>query len=86
MMTDMPTAQAERDKHRAMMLDPQRWPRWPWLPIKRRGHNQPGTECAAIYADDTVEGEPVTVKFPRPGQPKVYTDVDAVLDDGWIVD
>lgn len=87
-MARTPT-QTERDRNRDMMLDPTRWPRWPWLPVKK-GSSFPYV-LGVIYAGDTVEGQPVTVCASHPtlssvDGPKTYTDVDAVLDDGWVVD
>lgn len=34
---------------RAMISDPTRWPRWPWLPVKRTNSN--GLQCAVVHAD-----------------------------------
>lgn len=80
----------ELARERERMLSPMLWPMWPWLPVKRRG--QEGIECGRIWADDTIEGQPVTVyRWPDEAPPedriiKKYTDVDAVLDDGWVID
>jgi hypothetical protein len=87
-----------REKHLSMMRTPDKWPRWPVLPIKRYNPDHHGTECAVMFA---VEGYLTTVflgylieaKGPTiadamacyPNRLK-YDDYDAILDDGWIVD
>jgi hypothetical protein len=102
---------AERAKERAMLLDPTRWPRWPWLPVKKIGEHGPVAH-GLVYADDTDEGQPLQVwpfldykpaawiaitngqgdelaaQVEAAGHGKVvkYEDVDALLDDGWVVD
>lgn len=78
-----------RAEDREMMLTPLRWPRWPWLPVKQPQADGSWPNIGSIYADDTEEGKPVTVRFDpklNPNEPKTYPDVDALLDDGWVVD
>lgn len=79
-----------REEERDMMLSPLRWPLWPWLPIKQEPKSRGMLpKIARIYADDTNEGKPITVRFDpklNPEENKIYRDVDALLDDGWVVD
>jgi hypothetical protein len=86
------TPTTSREAERQMMLDPMRWPCWPWLPVKRYSET-PGQppDCALIYADDTVDGQPVTLfehpyKTKRPDRLETFANVDAMLDAGWVVD
>jgi hypothetical protein len=80
----------ERTEHRTMMLDPRRWPYWPWLPVKHITRDV--AEFGAIYADDTDEGKPVRVFMRNMGtappeeRERTFLDVDGVLDAGWRVD
>lgn len=93
-----PMADAAIDRH--MMLNPCQWPCWPLLPVKRRPKDGTGVQCAVIVAveghlttvfdahmielggtnlkESLFENEQV-VKY-------VYTDVDAIQADGWVVD
>lgn len=79
-----------REQHREMILNPDKWPLL-YLPLKRAGF-----ECAVFTApisqhsipeDQSIEIRIGTIygklsELPR----KTYTDVDALLDDGWVVD
>lgn len=83
---------------KAMMSSPDRWPRWPWLPMKRHvnGHSDldlgllhadafPDQPCK-IYKGNLFEGK--LHYFPLADQAfwSEYPNFDAVLADGWIVD
>lgn len=77
------------DQHKAFIQDPDQWPRWPHLPLKRKG----SYDIGYLYGDPPPSGQPITVhvggNIYHPGleaTKKVYEDVDAMLDDGWIVD
>jgi len=83
-----------REKHREMILDPFKWPHLV-LPIKR--YRDGGMETALVYAgmERLKEDEPIQVKLNTtmfgdlPGlesEMKTYENVDALLDDGWVVD
>ena len=77
--------------HLAMMKNPNNWPQWPILPIKRPD-KQHGMECAIMYA----EGKPVIYfvnmwelsketkwsELPK----KIYESFESLLADGWVVD
>lgn len=80
-----------RAEEREMMLSPLKWPHL-WLPLKRRGR---GTVETAVLGtatnDDSQEievyiGANVFRIQETGGEVKKYKDVDAVLDDGWVVD
>jgi len=85
---------AERAKHREMILNPLRWPNIV-LPLKRGNPFDAGN--TAVFAPNlgvnTISDDaPIEIligtlfdklnELPR----KSYADVDALLDDGWIVD
>lgn len=86
----------ERDAELAMMGSPLRWPRWPWLPLKRTGDHGP-PETGVLYAED-VDGPArwasasrrpkTTVRAYEKGAPDLaeYPSVEAMYDDGWVVD
>jgi len=73
-----------------------KWPKWPWLPIKRHTITG-GIQCALLHADD-YDGETTPVYldnlysdtvsfFPRPDCPVVrYVSLEAMFADGWMVD
>lgn len=98
----MPTAAEKHriEEHRlnlARMSDPGGWPRWPVLPVKRRGHT---TESFGIGIMVAVEGRLFHVYNAsmfglKPGplsdqldqmERKEYKDYEGILDDGWVVD
>lgn len=75
-----------------MILSPSRWPCWPLLPLKRRTRDANDPECGFICATNqaskrvflgnifTAKGDMKSTKFLD------YSDVDALLADGWQVD
>lgn len=85
--------QHTREDHRNMILDPYKWPHMS-LPLKRfrNGH----METALLWAgmNRLSEDEPLQIKANTtlfgnlPGGPDFidYDNVDALLDDGWVVD
>ncbi len=83
------------DEELQMMKNPSRWPRWPFLPLKRRNRDTPGgfPELGRLLStsttDDTVE--PVvylgTLFETMQGARTIkYTDLEAIVDDDWRVD
>ena len=71
---------------KAMMLSPDKWPRWPVLPLKRstnRGFPETGfiTEGKWIVYLTNL-WEPNFSDCEKIG----YADVDGLLSDGWVVD
>lgn len=79
--------QERNDK--AMMSNPDLWPNWPYLPIKRP-HAAEGMQCAMLFATlppvvilsnlfDTSEDK-------KNAERVEYSDIDAVLNDNWVVD
>lgn len=76
-----------------MMSSPEDWPIWPRLPLKRtdpRGADY-GIQVGYLIA---IEGQLTTVFLktifekhdPETEDKKVYQDVWAIQDDGWVVD
>jgi len=82
-----------REDHRAMILDPFKWPHLV-LPIKRYKDGQMDTALVFAGMERLKPSDPIQVKLnttifgPLPGESKmtVYANVDALLDDGWVVD
>lgn len=82
-----------RGQDRAMILDPDRWPAWPRLPIKNPGRFNDSEERAfgVLLAEDVRESGPITVRLhlifeAANGATERFDDVDALLDAGWTVD
>ena len=82
----------EHERHRKMILDPMKWPVM-WLPLKR--HREGGGYDVAVLGTATKDEKQelnifinLTIFGSEVGdvEEKTYTDVDALLDDGWIVD
>lgn len=86
----------EREKDLKFMSDPEKWPEWPWLPMKRR---VPGEhpELALLHADCEADKPTPLYKinlfqlktwFPTHKMPKTkeYKTFDEMLADGWEVD
>lgn len=79
---------------REMMLSPVKWPRWPMLPVKRPAVH--GIDCAFLLAtkDNYVANETFTLYHGYIyGQPDiktlkttVYSSIDELLADKWVVD
>jgi hypothetical protein len=78
---------------RAFILNPERWPRWPLLPVKK--YNHPGITTGIIAA---VKGEELRVYVDanlfdfdivaarKAGNHVTYKSVDEMLAAGWLVD
>ena len=79
------------DRERKMMLDHEKWPCWPFLPVKRRNHKvEPniGVMCASKEDRWTVYHINM-FDMPRDlatASKSEYATVDALLADGWVVD
>lgn len=89
----------DREREVKMMSTPDAWPRWPVLPLKRAGYPTEDRPVTGILF--AVHGRMTEVFFGNLHQlkgptiadamsccngSKVYTDLDAILDDGWQVD
>lgn len=76
-----------------MINEPDRWPRWPLLPLKRRRGARPGTRLDEQFLGFLVDVESPpyvvyvgTMFLARPGQPSErYNTLDALLQE-WKVD
>ena len=81
---------------RAMVLNPNKWPRWPFLPMKRPGNH--GPECCFLvqqkelilyktymFGLDDLPGDTFAEKV-KDVKTYRYDNVDALLADGWVVD
>ena len=87
------SVQYTREDHKAMILDPFKWPHLV-LPIKRYVNGR--METGLVYAgmEKLKEDEPIQVKlnstiFGDVGEKvemTTFKNVDALLDDGWVVD
>lgn len=71
-----------REREKAMMSDPTRWPLRPTLPVKQR--LAPGVQGFPAVGTLT-EGEGFTVTKWN-GERLQFPDVEALLDAGWVVD
>lgn len=74
-----------------MILNPDRWPQWPCLPLKRYGKDRDVEIGVLTHDDDYVRGVYVvsmTNLFSNtpPAEFKTYNNVDELLVDGWEVD
>ena len=80
---------AQPKTDREMILDPDSWPKWPILPLVRRGRD---VSCAIIYGDPGKDGQVLFVEGANMYTGKdswkngVLRQVDDVLADGWVVD
>ena len=91
-----------RQKDKAMITDQDRWPMWPRLPLKKYPVDFAHPENRLGFMVGTMDPEmdaapPFTVYvgllyqpleefMDRPDKVKTYTSIDALLDDGWVVD
>lgn len=79
----------------ALLKDPMRWPNWPYLCMKKMGEKDP-EQFGVIMA---MEGRMTTIYLINfwsmvdgtdkltEKTPKIeYKDLDALLNDGWVVD
>jgi len=85
-------------KHRAMILDTSRWPKWPWLTLTRKETTDPANpfgDCGLLMATEKPWAEVILWNlFMLPKDPEEfkklprrhYDSVDALLADGWVVD
>ena len=95
----MPKQQDDREaRDLAQMQNPDEWPLWPLLPIKRSVKGGSWPETALLFAN----GEPVVIKGDlyqldkRPGttyaekfaglEKQAYLSFEAMVADGWRVD
>lgn len=84
---------------KAMILDPNKWPSWPFLPLKKGSY--PSLENkrlgvlyhSPVWSDGKVHvvhiymfAPPKTAAELHASPATVYDSVDAMLADGWIVD
>ena len=80
----------DRPKHAAMMAAPDRWPVWPFLPMKRysqRGGNmQTGYLIASAEDRFTIFLGLIAMARPETDSRMPYDSYDAMLADGWMVD
>ncbi len=74
----------QRAREREMMLSPERWPVRPVLHVKRRAVGVRDTVMGTLNEVRTARGDfSVNTGF---NARRPYESVDAVLDDGWVVD
>lgn len=82
---------------REVMEDPKRWPRWPYLPLKRyRQEWGVSPEVATLYANKTGEGkwlllregiygEDFRTALDDPARQDRFT-MDEIIEEGWVID
>jgi hypothetical protein len=79
----------------AFIMNPNKWPRWPFLPLKRKGEN--GLQVGYLYGDPVTSmgrlAAPLKIYggnifSPSPDDPVVgeYDSADALVAAGWRVD
>ncbi len=87
-----------RETHddRGMISQPDYWPRWPYLPLKRSVPGQSWPDVGFVVSD-SLKGplpEPVTVYIGNvlervklaDREQVVYPTIDSLVESGWIVD
>lgn len=78
-----------------MVMNPDRWPAWPYLPVKKRDHNFEDKNLGVLIATEprtwvvyhtNVFDRPTTMAeweaLPKTEYPSAYD----MLADGWVVD
>jgi hypothetical protein len=75
-----------------LLQAPDTWKHWPKMPMKRVAEHDLEFGCAmaadvkagiwVVYLDDDTKGPVPTDATPR----RTYSSLDALLDDGWVVD
>lgn len=87
-----------REEDQALILDPDQWPNWPILPIKRRVEGESWPELAFINGIGANEPKlmvifenmhrysEMTNEQRKACRIEVYDGVNSLLDDGWMVD
>ncbi len=85
---------------REFMSNPDLWPCWPLLPVKRHPKDGTGVECGvmvavaghltAVFMANMIDLGGTYLKASLFDKPEVvrhvYADVDAIQADGWVVD
>lgn len=83
----------DRTEHRAMILDPYKWPHM-YLPLKKKRADGLFPDCGLLTTATTDETAKLIVQKNQTifglavgeVEPLEYANVDALLDDGWLVD
>lgn len=78
----------------SFVLNPQKWPNWPFLPMKRYVQNKHLPEFGVIMTrmglstifDANLFDLPKTEEGWKALKHKKYSSVEEMLQDGWIVD
>jgi hypothetical protein len=76
-----------------MMTSPDRWPRWPWLPVKQTPFSSESL-IGVVFAGDVGPGGPFMIRGwelgelfkPSKETLATYESPQAAVDDGWVVD
>jgi hypothetical protein len=86
-----PGTPERRQQDKDMILNPDNWPMWPRLPLKRTPQGD-RPNCGFVFNGSTHDDavQPIVylaLIFSNVVDEKlVYQDIDALLDDGWTVD
>lgn len=82
-------ANAMQATDREMILDQDSWPWWPMLPMKRKNNSLEDKNLGVLLSDKMTIYHFYMFDAPKTlvNVPKTeYTDVDALLADGWRID
>lgn len=94
MSTKIPKKSDGTIDDRAFIINPELWPRWPHLPMKKPSRSG-GWPQLGVLVDSSLVGE---LRFPaelhisdgaspsKVQEVKTFASVEAILADGWIVD
>lgn len=82
--------------NKKMMMDPDSWPCWPYLPVKRKNYSLKDKNLGLLTADGGKEEKtiyhvylfalPKTLQEFLNSPTTVYPNIDELLADGWVVD
>ncbi len=86
-MADFDDDLTEDERNILFIKDLNRWPRWPYLPIKR-SVSSGWPELAFLYADNNTLVQRANNPFwpGSEGESTTYESVEALVADGWKVD
>ncbi len=80
-----------KEEELAMMAQPDRWPAWPRLPLKRRDRKpnlgyllETSEVLAVVYLRNVFDDRAVDPGSEVPTME--YGSLEAMVDDGWVVD
>ena len=71
-----------------MMSDPEKWPRWPYLPLKKRGSLDLGVLCASRNPEGKMLFSPNANLYsdPKTWAESSWKTPEELVEEGWVVD